>query len=131
MVKVRGINHITLAVRDLERAVDFYTRGLGLDLRKRWDSGAYLEAGDLWLCLSVDERTRTTPHPDYTHFAFDVAATDFDALVRQLQGCGAIEWKQNKSEGPSFYFLDPDGHKLEIHVGTLESRLAAMKSAGK
>jgi hypothetical protein len=32
-------------------------------------------------------------------------------------------WKQDRSEGASTYFLDPDGHKLEIHVGSLQSRL--------
>lgn len=33
-------------------------------------------------------------------------------------------WKDNKSEGQSFYFLDQDGHKLKLHVGDLSSRLA-------
>lgn len=32
--------------------------------------------------------------------------------------------EDNKSEGQSFYFLGPDGHKLELHVGDLVSRLA-------
>jgi hypothetical protein len=35
-----------------------------------------------------------------------------------------VEWRQNRSEGDSFYFLDPDGHRLEAHVGSLSSRLA-------
>ena len=29
----------------------------------------------------------------------------------------------NSSEGESFYFLDPDEHRLELHAGNLVSRL--------
>ncbi len=36
--------------------------------------------------------------------------------------------QDNSSEGDSLYILDPDGHKLELHVGDLESRLASMKA---
>ncbi len=123
---IRGVNHVTLAVTDLERAVRFYIDGLGLLLRRQWETGAYLQAGELWLCLSFDPEARATPHQDYTHMAFDVGHENFEAAVKQAEAAGARSWKKNKSEGKSFYFLDPDGHKLELHVGDLESRLAAM-----
>lgn len=125
--KVRGVNHITLAVRDVDRAVAFYRDILGLELRKRWEGGAYLEAGAFWICLSADPETRNEPHGDYTHIAFDVADDAFDALSKRLGKAGAPVWKDNRSEGASHYFLDPDGHKLEIHAGTLASRLEAME----
>ncbi|SFT96979.1 Glyoxalase/Bleomycin resistance protein/Dioxygenase superfamily protein [Kosakonia arachidis] len=48
------VNHLTLAVSDLARSVDFYHQLLGLKLHARWDNGAYLTCGELWLCLSVD-----------------------------------------------------------------------------
>ena len=60
---------------------------------------------------------------DYTHIAFDVEADDFVALSAHVR-CHAPIWKDNSSEGNSLYFLDPDGHKLELHVGSLETRLA-------
>ena len=122
---IRGINHITLAVADLDRSVTFYADTLGLALRYRWDDGAYLEAGSLWLCLSRDPAAATARRADYTHFAFDIAAQDFDSFAARLKAAGITSWKDNRSEGASFYFLDPDGHRLELHVGDLASRLAS------
>lgn len=123
---IRGLNHVTLAVGDLDRAVKFYVEGLGLALRKRWEKGAYLEAGSLRLALSPDPLARREAHPDYTHVAFDVSQADFAAMVQQLIAAGARAWKDNRSEGDSFYFLDPDGHKLAIHAGNLQTRLKSM-----
>ena len=122
-IAVSGLNHVTLAVRDLPRSLSFYRDVLGFRLRAEWPEGAYLEAGALWLCLSLDAEARTSPHPDYSHIAFDVAAEGFDALSERISRA-AEPWRANRSEGDSLYFLDPDGHKLEIHVGTLASRLA-------
>lgn len=121
-----GLNHLTLAVTDLTRSLDFYRQLPGLRLHARWDNGAYFSCGALWLCLSVD--AAVTEKKDYTHYAFTVAEEDFSALVARLETLGAVMWKSNKSEGESYYFLDPEGHKLEIHVGTLAQRLAACRA---
>ena len=38
-------------------------------------------------------------------------------------------WQENRSPGDSFYFLDPNGHKLEIHVSDLDARVKTLKDA--
>jgi hypothetical protein len=79
------------------------------------------------LCLSLDPLRNSEPAADYTHFAFSINATDFPLFVERLRSADAREWRDNRSEGASFYFLDPDSHKLEAHVGDLASRLAACR----
>lgn len=123
-----GLNHLTLAVQCRDRSIFFYQEVLGCRLAASWRSGAYLALGELWLCLSVDDKRASTPWPEYTHCAFSIAAQDFSAFVSKLQEYGAAQWKDNSSEGDSFYFLDPDGHKLEAHVGSLASRLAQCRA---
>lgn len=120
---VTGLNHVTLAVADVDRSIAFYRDLLGFTLRATWPEGAYLEAGSLWLCLSYDVAARRHPHPDYTHIALTVPAEHFSALNERVRARCTL-WKDNRSEGASLYFLDPDGHKLELHVGSLATRLA-------
>lgn len=124
------LNHLTLAVSDLARSVDFYHHLLGMRLHARWNNGAYLTCGDIWICLSVDEARRVTSaeQSDYTHYAFSIDEGELAAFITRLEQAGVVNWKVNKSEGASYYFLDPDGHKLEAHVGDLAQRLAACRA---
>jgi len=122
---IQGINHLTLAVKDIDRSLAFYTDVLGLQGHVVWENGAYLSAGSLWLCLSVDD---VDSKIDYTHFAFTVSEEEFDGFTQALLRHGVRQWKQNSSEGDSLYFLDPDGHKLEVHTGNLLRRLESLKS---
>jgi hypothetical protein len=32
-------------------------------------------------------------------------------------------WKENETEGDSFYFLDPSGNKFELHYSSLRNRI--------
>lgn len=122
-----GLNHLTLAVSDLPCSLAFYHSLLQLRLEATWDAGAYLSLPGLWLCLSLDPQRQAPAVADYTHYAFGVGAADFAALVQRLREARVPEWRDNRSEGASFYFLDPDGHRLEVHVGDLASRLRACR----
>jgi catechol 2,3-dioxygenase-like lactoylglutathione lyase family enzyme len=93
----------------------------------RWKRGAYLAAGELWVCLSVDEAAGSMAVGGSSHVAFSVDEAGFGALRERILAAGAREWKANRSEGESLYFLDPDGHRLEIHVGDLRSRIEACR----
>jgi catechol 2,3-dioxygenase-like lactoylglutathione lyase family enzyme len=118
-----GINHLTLAVVDLQSSMNFYKDVLGMRLRASWDRGAYLSVGEFWVCLALDSM-RKGVQPDYTHYAFSVEKSAFPIFKDRLEHLGIKAWRDNTSEGESFYFFDPDGHKLEIHVGDISSRLA-------
>ncbi|MBO9539074.1 fosfomycin resistance glutathione transferase [bacterium] len=124
---ISGINHITLSVRDIERSFDFYAEVLGLKPLVRWNQGAYFLAGATWLALTLDEDTREQPLPEYTHLAFTVSETDFQAMCQRVLASGAEVWQPNSSEGASLYFTDPNGHKLELHASDLETRLRTAK----
>ena len=122
------MNHITLAVKNIETSYNFYKDVLGLTPVVKWKEGAYLTAGDSWIALNQDPKVAEAKRTDYSHIAFSCTRVDFIGLKTKLIGYGCMEWSENTSEGESFYFLDPDGHQLEIHVGNLQSRLKEMKN---
>ena len=124
---IAGINHTTFSVADLDRAFQFYSGTLGMKPVARWYCGAYLLAGEAWICLTLETHIASRPQLGYDHVAFTVADDIFCSFSEQLIAAGVTVWQDNRSEGQSLYFLDPDGHKLEIHASDLRSRLASLK----
>lgn len=126
---ITGINHVTLSIKNLDESLKFYSEILGFKLVAKWIKGCYLIAGDMWIALIVDNKVRETELPEYTHIAFSVSLGDFCEMSNRIKDYGSIIFQENKSEGESLYFIDPNGHKLEIHASDLETRLKTAKES--
>lgn len=98
---ITGINHITLAVKDVDASFHFYTQVLGCRAVARWPKGAYLLAGNVWLALVWDAQVRDHVFPEYTHLAWTVAPADFDIMCQRIRQAGAFIWQDNRTEGAS------------------------------
>ena len=128
---IKGLNHITLSVSNLDQSISFYSQALGMRLRFKSSKTIYLEGGKLWLALYLDEKTRGKPLEEYTHFAFDVSSDSFKILKSKVVELNMKCYQENTSQGESLYLLDPDGHKVEVHVGGIEERIASYKANPK
>ena len=124
-MKLDGIHHIALNVRDLDRAEAFYTDVLGFRVMERFTKGlrhlmvdtgnsavALFEAPD----LDTQSSTNLMSEEGYLHFAFRADKDQFDAIVKELREKTDIDQGPVKrGNGMSVYFNDPDGNHLEIH----------------
>jgi catechol 2,3-dioxygenase-like lactoylglutathione lyase family enzyme len=132
---LQGLNHLTLSVSCLETSFNFYTQTLGCKPLAKWKQGAYLIAGDFWLCLSLNRDEAPPPlrdrdysrGSDYTHIAFTVSPEFLRQCQQNLEELNLKLWQENTSEGDSLYILDPDNYQLELHVGNWQTRLVAVK----
>ena len=81
---------------------------------------AYLLAGNCWCAITLGQHRQDQR---YDHIAFDILPNDYEACIKRLKQTHVTEWKENSTEGASFYFLDPSGNKFELHYSTLEDRV--------
>jgi catechol 2,3-dioxygenase-like lactoylglutathione lyase family enzyme len=99
-----GINHIALAVGDVDEAVDFYGRIFELELRGRVPGMAFLDMGDQFLALAEGD----DPAPDRRRH-FGLVVDDRARVRRALQEAGVeIE------PGRGLHFRDPWGNLVEV-----------------
>lgn len=61
-----------------------------------------------------------------THMAFSIKENDFDEWYDWLKQnhVNILEGRpRDVRDKKSIYFTDPDGHKLELHTGSLQDRM--------
>jgi catechol 2,3-dioxygenase-like lactoylglutathione lyase family enzyme len=104
MARMVGINHIALAVGNVDEAVDFYGRIFDLTLRGRSGRMAFLDMGDQFLALAEGD----DPAPDRRRH-FGLVVDDREGVRRALKEAGIDE---EPSRG--LRFRDPWGNLVEV-----------------
>lgn len=135
---IRGLSHITLVCRDLDRAEAILTGVLGA--RRVYDSGPhphslsperFFLAGGLWIAVMAGAGPATR---GYDHIAFAVDDAALEAAAERIAALG-LEVRPARpriaGEGRSIYFHDDDNHLFELHSGTLDDRLRAYGAAAE
>ena len=118
---INGINHITISVKNINSAFDFYKNILKLKPVMKSNRNAYFYAGETWIALNQEESH--IPSKSYGHIAFNILKEDYHSFIKTLKANNISEWQENESEGDSLYFLDDSGNKLEIHFSSLKERI--------
>lgn len=120
-MNLTGIHHVSLVVKDIERAKAFYSDTLRLQQIKRPPFtfvGAWYALGQQQLHLIEDKQlelreVEASIHTRRRHIAFRVS--DFDETVRHLhdQGVAYIEKRFSTSGFHQVFVNDPDGNTIE------------------
>ncbi len=126
-IRVLGIDHVVLRVRDLERAMAFYCGVLGCEEERRVENIGLvqLRAGRALIDLvEVAAEGGGGGAPDgggrnMDHVALRLAEFDEAALRAHLEAHGVRPAKVGQrygaeGDGPSMYITDPDGNTVEL-----------------
>ena len=122
-IPVAGLNHAVLYVRDLDVAVDFYTRVFGFEVVDRMrDFACFLRAagGENHHDLGLFAVGPAAPRPPrgstgLYHLAWEVPTIrELADAARILREEGALGGASDHGVSKSLYGADPDGNEFEI-----------------
>lgn len=128
MPPIRRVLETSLYVEDMDRAVSFCERVMGLSVMSRGDRLTAIDAGEGTVLLLFQRGATESgvsfdggyipPHRGAggAHFALAIEAGDVDSWRQHLAAHGVeidseVTWPRG---GHSIYFQDPDGNSVEL-----------------
>ncbi|MFZ3375607.1 MAG: VOC family protein [Chthoniobacterales bacterium] len=121
-MQLEGIDHVALAVRDVERSAQWYVEVLGFERRYRgmWNSiPTFIGKGATAIALFPARNIYESSSPraariDMLHLAFRANRNGFLSAQEELKRRGIKFEFQDHEISHSIYFRDLDDHELEI-----------------
>jgi catechol 2,3-dioxygenase-like lactoylglutathione lyase family enzyme len=122
MVTTRGLTHIHLMVRNLDRALAFYTSVFGLE--ERFREGRHMvflgtPGREDLITLNEDPGASAVAgvNGGVDHFGFRLTSeADFDVAIEAVEVAGGrlIKRGEHARGVPFAYVRDPDGYTIEL-----------------
>lgn len=129
VIQPKGLDHVVLRVRDLERAIQFYRDVLGCPVERRLDDfglvqlragGSLIDLVDIESPLGRAGGGEPDPkRPNMDHFSLTLSRFDESAIRAHLEHF-EVEAEETRrlygaeGFGPSIYLRDPDGNRVEL-----------------
>ena len=115
VIDTQGIHHVSINVKDVDAAVDFYVNVLNLKRKDRPDlgfPGAWLQAGEQEIhLLGIDSGAPVKEQ----HFAFAVANANAVHKMLVDGGFQASEIREIPNICRQFFTHDPSGNMIEFN----------------
>jgi catechol 2,3-dioxygenase-like lactoylglutathione lyase family enzyme len=125
-MKLEGIDHVAMGVRDIERSAKWYIDVLGFErLHEGMWNGVptFIGNGNTGIALFPASQKPKSSAPReirMLHLAFRADQGNFVTAQRELQKRRIKFEFQDHEIAHSIYFRDPDGHQLEITTYQVE-----------
>ncbi len=117
---MRPIFHLSVPVRDLDEAVDFYRSQLGADIGRRTADFADALVFGAQVTLQNDPASVTSPMPRTRHFGATVPWDEWKLLAARFDGGSlivespTISYEGEPVEQGKLMIVDPSGNLIEI-----------------
>ncbi len=117
---MRAIFHLSIPVRDLQEAVDFYANELGADIGRRTETFADALVFGAQVTLQNDPSSVTAPMPRTRHFGATLPWEEWEFVASHFAGGPlvmeppTVSYEGEPTEQGKLMIVDPSGNLIEI-----------------
>lgn len=113
-IKVTGIDHVVLHVKDLARSKKFYMELLGMEVEHESSWQLFLKCGNQGVALfEVEDGSKIHGGNEVNHMALRLKSGEYEKVKAVLEEAGC-KVSGRRGDPQCIYFSDPDGHRLQL-----------------
>ena len=113
-LRVTGIDHVVLHVKDLACSKKFYVELLGMAVEHESSWQVFLRCGNQSVALfEVEDGEKIHAGSEMNHMALRLRSGEYQKVKGILEEAG-VRVSGRRGDPHCIYFSDPDGHRLQL-----------------